>query len=354
MDFPIHSQETEMEILKRLAPGITSRVMLDVGASTGVFASYFALLGWEVHAFEPCPEVFAKLSINLANMPNARCYPLALTESEGHKTLYIAEHADGTVMDILHSLAPYKPRPDFRWGGSTEVACTRLDSACATLGIAECPGILKIDTAGSELQVLKGLGEVRPEVIMAEFWEDTHPFGKCPSPPHLMLELLHEHGYRDYFFITRNRGEELVQINTCYLRPGDWGNIIAFHASTVKLLHAVTPEIVRRGQQALLSLVQMYRTAAIERLEALEAVTTDRDAWEARYRQLRMAYEAASQSSLMQSHIQRTIDLERALTEKEQVIQELHAEAERRREALEEIDQALRRERAERAKESEA
>lgn len=45
-DPPLHTQETELEILKRLAPMITSLVVLDVGASTGVFASYFAF--WKV------------------------------------------------------------------------------------------------------------------------------------------------------------------------------------------------------------------------------------------------------------------------------------------------------------------
>lgn|GEM_PF-6539326 len=57
---------------------------------------------------------------------------------------------------------------------------------------------------------------------------------------------------------------------------------------------------------------------------------------------------------LLKSQIQRTIELERALEEKESVIRELHAEAELRREKLEEIDRALQRERAEWAKERQA
>lgn len=45
-ELPLHSQETELMILKCLAPMITNRVVLDVGASTGPFASYFAF--WKV------------------------------------------------------------------------------------------------------------------------------------------------------------------------------------------------------------------------------------------------------------------------------------------------------------------
>ncbi len=200
VDLPLHSQETELEILKSLAPRIMNRVMLDVGASVGVFASHFASLGWEVHAFELCPEVFVRLSGNLSNMANVHCHPLALSDQDGHATLHIAERTDGTIMDIYHSLVPYEPTPDFRWKGSTEIRCLRLDSACATLGITRQPGVLKIDTEGNDFQVLKGLGQVMPGVIMVEFWEDSHPFGKCPSPPHLMIEFLGERGYRDYFF----------------------------------------------------------------------------------------------------------------------------------------------------------
>jgi len=268
-DLPLHSQETELEILKSLAPGITNRVMLDVGASTGLFASYFASMGWEVHAFEPCPEVFAKLSAHLANMPNVRCYPLALTDRDGSATLHIAVRSDGTLMDMYHTLVPYKPTPEFQWGGIDEVRCLRLDSACASLGITRRPGLLKIDTEGNDYRVLKGLGELLPEVIMVEFWDDAHPFGRCPSPPHLMIDLLRERGYRDFFFITRNGEDELVQINTQRLRPGDWGNIISVHESAAELVYAVMPTVVLRSQQRLLSLLTMYRTAARERLEAI-------------------------------------------------------------------------------------
>jgi lipopolysaccharide transport system ATP-binding protein len=83
--------------------------------------------------------------------------------------------------------------------------------------------------------------------------------------------------------------------------------------------------------------MQTLHAEAERRREALEAVTADRDAWEARYRQLATEHEAMSQSPLPQSHIQRTIELERALEEKERIIQTLHAEAERRREVLEAV-----------------
>lgn len=101
------------------------------------------------------------------------------------------------------------------------------------------------------------------------------------------------------------------------------------------------------------TVIQELHTEAERRREALEVVTTDRDAWETRYRQLTAA-SAAPQTHQLQLYIQRISHLERALEEKEKVIQDLHAEAERRREALEEIDRTLRRERAERAKEPEA
>jgi FkbM family methyltransferase len=269
VDLPLHSQETELEILKSLAPKLANRVMLDVGASVGVFAWYFASLGWQVHAFEPSPEVFAKLSARLAKKANVRCYPLALSDRDGEANLHIAKRIDGTTMDIYHSLAPYHTTPDFQWGGSTRITCRRLDSACAKLGIPRRPGVLKIDTAGTELEVLKGLGDVLPEIIMVEFWEDSHPFGKCPSPPHLMIDLLRDRGYRDFFFITRNGEEELVQVNTQHLRPGDWGNIIFAHRSAAEMIYAAVPAMVLRSQQRLLSLEAMYRTAAQERLEKL-------------------------------------------------------------------------------------
>lgn len=112
--------------------------------------------------------------------------------------------------------------------------------------------------------------------------------------------------------------------------------------------------MVHRSQQRLLSLLAMYRTAATERLEALEAVSVDRDAWETRYRQLATEHATVAQSPLPHYRHQRITDLERTLLEKEQVIRELHAAAELRREKLEEIDRVLQQERAEREKERQA
>jgi hypothetical protein len=99
------------------------------------------------------------------------------------------------------------------------------------------------------------------------------------------------------------------------------------------------------------SVIRELHAEADRRREALEAVTADRDAWEARYRQLATEHEAVPQSPLLPSHIQRTIELERTLEEKEKAILALYAEAELRREKLDEIDRALQHERAEWAKE---
>ncbi|PTL36668.1 hypothetical protein CLG94_03015 [Candidatus Methylomirabilis limnetica] len=123
--------------------------------------------------------------------------------------------------------------------------------------------------------------------------------------------------------------KDLPSVSIC---PGNYSEPTAVERILSERVQSLTDQVVKKEE-----VLQELHVEAERRREALEAVTTDRDAWEARYQQLSAEYEAVSQSPLLQSKIQHTIELERELEQKEKVIQELHAETERRREALEAV-----------------
>src|SRR5262249_40549990 len=79
-------------------------VMVDVGACLGFFTVYLAKKGVYVHAFEPCPEVFAILQQNVAQNgvgDHVFLHPEPLYSREGPLTVntncgwIYAQHPDG-------------------------------------------------------------------------------------------------------------------------------------------------------------------------------------------------------------------------------------------------------------------
>jgi FkbM family methyltransferase len=154
----IHALETcsslltdEVAILERyLRPG---DVFVDVGANIGYLTAIGASLvgpGGEVHSFEPVPRYYSRLAALRNGNPqyaiNANAF--ALGEREG--SAEIAQAPDGNIgwnTMVPGMLAGEGPR--------FVVSVHRLDHYLSERGIARV-SLIKIDTEGFELPVLKG------------------------------------------------------------------------------------------------------------------------------------------------------------------------------------------------------
>jgi FkbM family methyltransferase len=141
-------------------------VFVDVGANKGDFTLLAATLVGPtgiVHAFEPAPSNIAKLRQSIAanGLTNIRVHELALFDTSGEATLYLAGRRSG-----WHSLIGGLPHRD---AGTISVPTRRLDDF--DLGSVHA---IKIDVEGSEQMVLEGaratLVRNRPIVLL-----DLHP-----------------------------------------------------------------------------------------------------------------------------------------------------------------------------------
>ena len=147
-----------VELLRQLVrPG---QVFIDAGAQLGQYTLVAAGLGATVHAFEPNPATFSMLERNIhLNQLEVILNPAALSDRSGMITLY-----DSTVDNIGSASL----RPPYNYSGAThQVHCMTLDE----YGVR--PDVLKIDTEGAELLVLRGGQHVlshRPPIIL-EFSE---------------------------------------------------------------------------------------------------------------------------------------------------------------------------------------
>jgi FkbM family methyltransferase len=150
-----YEPEVSACIRQLLHPGM---VFCDVGANLGVFTLLAARqvgLRGRVFAFEPVPANFAALRRNVEanHFDNVTCIPKAVAQNNGISKLFLSQYCGS------HSLVG---KPAASTGESLDVEVVRLDSVP---GIEQID-LLKIDVEGAELEVLEGLGRLRPKIIL--------------------------------------------------------------------------------------------------------------------------------------------------------------------------------------------
>lgn len=165
----------------------SGKVAWDVGANIGQSTKVLAVGFEQVLAFEPCAESYAILQ---AEMPeNVECLPFAIGRADGTLRLDLAEYSITTGQLV----SPGRPLPG--WGdrrGSRTVPCRSLDSL---LIHNDPPDFVKIDTEGSEIEVLEGartlFAEVRPRVIVEVHREEYGPMVRNLLSDYELAELRH-------------------------------------------------------------------------------------------------------------------------------------------------------------------
>jgi FkbM family methyltransferase len=155
--------------------------VIDVGARWGIGAQW-QIFGdvLEVYGFDPDPLECARL--NASAPPNVKYVPLALGSSAGTATLHI------TREPACSSL--YRPKPDLG-ARIPELACAlpdrtetvllhRLDDWKADNGVGPV-SYLKLDTQGSELDILRGSVATLADAQLVEVEVSFNPiYENCP------------------------------------------------------------------------------------------------------------------------------------------------------------------------------
>jgi FkbM family methyltransferase len=147
------------------------QLFFDVGANYGLHSLLFLVHGIRTVSFEPNANCHAYLR-RVCELNNLVCniQPVALSDVEGFTELWFPEKQ--TWMGTTDAHVRESLGKDFGLC-SLEVEQTTIDNFVARHGCR--PDLIKIDTEGSELPVLKGsretLGSIRPLVIF-ESWPE--------------------------------------------------------------------------------------------------------------------------------------------------------------------------------------
>ena len=126
-------------------------VVLDVGANIGQSAAGFRHLlpGSIIHCFEPNRSAYLELEQNTAGLADLHLNQVAVGATTG--VLRFFEYDDSQMSSFLSG----GPAGRGTITDEVDVSVITLDDYCSELGIARVD-LLKIDTQGYDLEVLKG------------------------------------------------------------------------------------------------------------------------------------------------------------------------------------------------------
>jgi FkbM family methyltransferase len=139
------------------------KTIVDIGANIGAATIYFAFQHptARIWAFEPSPDSFALLTANTADLPQVQRFAFGLFDRDQKTVLY-----RGKDDAVENSIGRSRELSD----DSFPIALRSADAALTEAGVAQID-ILKLDTEGCEVQILRSLSSRLPRtgVIYVEF-----------------------------------------------------------------------------------------------------------------------------------------------------------------------------------------
>jgi FkbM family methyltransferase len=255
-----------MGLMRVLAPFVSPATFIDVGAERGSVASAMMALGMRGVMFEPLPRHFAALA-ELARDGRVAAYSYAIDEKDGEREFFVATDDEGRELDYYHSLHKLADETRFHHSRELRVKCRSIASLVTEGVIADRVGILKTDTEGNDLAVMRGLGALRPQLIVCEYFTEGLYKGWEQSRPELAIDLAAALGYRRYVAIKRIDEFEYCAASPAGFLPRQWGNL--FFLSDALYAAAET------------ALTKFQREAESRFMAAVRAISADRVAKEA-------------------------------------------------------------------------
>jgi FkbM family methyltransferase len=251
------SENPEIGLLQHLYSNLSDTTAIDIGAHVGETAEHLLASGYSVIAFEPFPQSFAEIERKSGPGTGLRAYPWAIGSEDCTMDLHIASDVSGkpeSDSSLYHTLVPHSADQNLRFSETVPVTVRTLGSLVESGDIPQRAGLLKIDTEGFDLDVMRGMGEFRASVIMAEFWDAQHEFGKSGKGrlDDLVTEMK-KRGYAWHLVIYHVDYKSVISYyhNRRDTVPDSWGNVIFFEeqrllAESLRWVESVLPPTLFR------------------------------------------------------------------------------------------------------------
>jgi FkbM family methyltransferase len=183
--------------LKRVLDEARIDLFLDVGANAGQTGHTLREIGYtgSIFSFEPLAQPFAKLQNACADDPDWRASNVALGTEEGENMMH--------VMEFDTSSSMLRPEASFldRLPGSSElqeevIQVQTLEQVTRQQKLHDRSVYLKIDTQGSELDVLRGGEDILSGIDFVEAETSLVKLYEGQNLIHDVLAWMYDHGFR--------------------------------------------------------------------------------------------------------------------------------------------------------------
>ncbi|HEU4383143.1 MAG TPA: FkbM family methyltransferase [Anaeromyxobacteraceae bacterium] len=227
--------DPEIDLLVHLAPHLPVRTALDVGANVGVVSAALLDQGMQVHAFEPGAAAYRELTRRLQGRPGFHPHPVAVGRADGEMDLHlVTDRSDGQYGDasLYSSLVEHAMPSDLPFTSTVRVPVRSLESLHQSGEIPEAVGLVKIDTEGYDLEVIRGMAARRYPLVVAEFWDHQMEFGRSGAQNQVddMVLEMRRRDYAWHLVLFRVWGSDDVAYycNRSESVERSWGNVLFF------------------------------------------------------------------------------------------------------------------------------
>ena len=226
----------ELGLMSFLYSHLPGRKAMDIGAHIGEVSSCLLKTGYEVYAFEPYPPNYTHLRERLEGHKAFHAFQMALGAVDGELPLHLVTDStnDHKFDDptVFHSLAPHGMPDGLSFDGTTMVPVKRVAELHRSGVVPADISLVKIDTEGYDLEVIRGMEGHRYPVVCVEFWDNQIPFASN-GLLYTFESIVREMGQRSYFwYIVLYRVWGLNQTaffcNHDQSVPWSWGNLFFF------------------------------------------------------------------------------------------------------------------------------
>jgi FkbM family methyltransferase len=231
----------EVALLQYLRAFVASPNVIDIGANVGQVSELLLSAGYRVFAFEPLPEAYERLCERFTGITvGFKPFPVAVGSTDGTTSFYAVELSNHELaesldadLSVYSTMVKHGMPEGLNYAEPIEVKVRSLKSLHDS---GELPGdvsILKIDTEGGDLDVIKGMGNTKYSVIMSEFWDAEHYFsnGEFGLLQNTVAHL-RARGYVWHIVIyralTNNSSEPRFYCNIDQSVRSSWGNALFF------------------------------------------------------------------------------------------------------------------------------
>jgi FkbM family methyltransferase len=209
---------------------------IDAGAHAGDVAERLLQAGFEVYAFEPSAPTFERLNQRLGGRPGFHPFNIALGSSDGEMPLHLAtdRSVNKTYRDAsaFSSLTRHSMPEDLPFTDSIRVPVRTLASLHRSGSVPQDISLAKIDTEGFDLEVIRGMGEHRYPIVIAEYWDPETWFGRSGLLYTLetLVGEMRSRGYQWHIVAYRIWGRDQTAYYCNHSRsvPNSGGNVLFF------------------------------------------------------------------------------------------------------------------------------